>query len=109
MFESRAPALVHKHASLPEARSGQSALNTFAPSFLDLYNYADDRPLTVTDPNGQASKQQDLTKALLEKIAAAQGIGGGPSGVHSERPIGPGVPGPPLFRFREGETNQHNA
>lgn len=76
IFESPDPALVHRLADLPENPSELSSLNTFAPSFLNLYNYADDRPLTEVDPDGRQTRQ-DLTTQLLRQIANGQGIGTG--------------------------------
>lgn len=46
IFESPDPALTRKLQDLP------SGIDTFAPSFLNEYNYADDQPLTKTDPSG---------------------------------------------------------
>jgi RHS repeat-associated protein len=88
IFETPDPNLAHKLEGLPEDPSGPSGLDTFAPSFLNLYNYADDRPLTVTDPNGHASQDQDLTTYLLREIARGQGIGGGLTGVEYNYAIG---------------------
>jgi RHS repeat-associated protein len=88
IFETPDPALPQKLASLPEDPTGPSGLDTFAPSFLNPYNYADDRPLTVTDPSGEASGEQDLSTGLLRTIADAQGIGGGLTGVQYNRAIG---------------------
>jgi RHS repeat-associated protein len=88
IFETPDPALADKLASLPEDPSGPPALDTFAPSFLDLYNYADDRPLTVTDPTGRAAGRQDLTTDLLQDIADAMNIGRNLSGIRYNNAVG---------------------
>ncbi len=88
IFESTDPALVHRLADLPEDASKLSSLDTFAPSFLNLYNYANDRPLTEVDPDGRQTRQ-DLTTQLLKQIANGQGIGTGHQAlVQQNRDIG---------------------
>jgi RHS repeat-associated protein len=86
IFESPDPALVRKLADLPEDPSKPSGLDTFAPSFLDLYNYADDQPLTKVDPDGQQAVP--LTTYRLRAIATAAGIGAGLTGVQFNRAVG---------------------
>jgi RHS repeat-associated protein len=101
IFETPDPALAEKLGGLPEPPSGSSSVDTFAPSFLDLYNYADDRPLTVTDPSGIASQKRDLSTDLLQTIADGQGIGGGLSDVQYNRAIGRAFQDTALFLFGE--------
>jgi len=86
IFESPDPALVRKLQDLPEDPSKSSGPDTFAPSFLDLYNYADDEPLTKVDPTGQQAVP--LTTFRLRAIAASAGIGAGLTGVQFNRAVG---------------------
>jgi RHS repeat-associated protein len=87
IFVSVDPALVHRLEQLPEDPAKTTGLDTFAPSFLNLYDYADNRPLDETDSDGRQSSQP-LDTALLRQIAKAQGIGAGQTGIVLNRTIG---------------------
>ncbi len=87
IFVSTDPALSRKLQDLPEDPAKPSGLDTFAPSFLNLYNYADDEPLTKVDPDGQQAVP--LTTFRLRAIARAAGVGAGlPPGVLFNRAVG---------------------
>jgi len=73
IFETPDPALVHRLANLPEDASAPTTLDTFAAGFLNLYSYADDEPLTVTDPDGLQTKT-DLTTQDLRGAAIKEGF-----------------------------------
>ena len=76
VFISVDPSLVHRLDQLPERQDSGAHLDTFAASFLNLYNYNDCRPLTEVDPDGRQS-QVDLTTTKLREIATGLGIGAG--------------------------------
>jgi RHS repeat-associated protein len=70
-------------ASNLRALNSSSAPNIFAPTFLNLYNYADDQPLTKTDPDGLAPVEiswilprgtRPLYSRDLYRIARERGI-----------------------------------
>jgi RHS repeat-associated protein len=76
IFETPDPALVHRLANLPEDPSTPTTLDTFAAGFLNLYSYADDEPLTVTDPDGLQGRT-DLSTQLLRGAAIKEGFANG--------------------------------
>lgn len=87
IFVSVDPALVHRLEQLPEDPAKSVGLDTFAPSFLNLYDYADNRPLSEIDRDGRQSTKP-LDTALLRQIATAQGIGAGQKDITFNRTVG---------------------
>ena len=85
IFETPDPALPQALANLP---ASPASVDVFAPSFLNPYNYADDRPLTVTDPTGGGPQQQDLDTKLLRQIAVAQGVSTGSGSIRDNYATG---------------------
>jgi hypothetical protein len=94
VWQSPDPALPDNLAKLPEddvaavrgpeadLSTGTTAVahprtNVAAPTFLNLYNYADANPLTKTDPDGKATRpaQQDYNSLLRENLIAHFGPG----------------------------------
>jgi RHS repeat-associated protein len=61
-----------------QAVNTDSVPDTFAPSFLNAYNYCDDQPLNRTDPTGMASQPMEVREPLfngdLYRIARAIGL-----------------------------------
>ncbi len=87
VWQSPDPALEPNLRHLPEDASDQTQnVDTSAPTFLNVYNYADANPSSKIDPDGRQAVPLDTF--TLRTIAPSLGIGAGLTGVQFNRAVG---------------------